>query len=220
MVKVSIYLFIGLFFKMGIAQTNKTLRFSLVINQKKLELNKTYLLLKDSITPRKLIFYISNIECLKNSKVIFKPKENYFLMDLENENLSKINLETKASFDSIRFNVGIDSLANASGAMNGVLDPINGMYWAWQSGYINFKFEGNSKNRSFQFHIGGYLSPYKTIKTLTFAVPKNKDVIDLLIDLDKFFKYVNLKELNNIMSPGEKAVELSDHYKDFILTKK
>ena len=49
---------------------------------------------------------------------------------------------------------------------------------------------------------------------------KNKDVIDLLIDLDKFFKYVNLKELNNIMSPGEKAVELSDHYKDFILTKK
>jgi hypothetical protein len=94
------------------------------------------------------------------------------------------------------------------------------MYWAWQSGYINFKFEGNSKNKSFQFHIGGYLSPYKTIKTLTFAVSKNRELIELQIDLEKFFKYVNLKELNNIMSPGEKAVELSDHYKDFILTKK
>lgn len=210
---------------MGIAQINKTLSFSLVKNKTKLEINKTYIIGDDSITPRKLNFYISHIECLKNSKVIFTPKEKYFLVDLESENYSKLNLETKLSFDSIRFNIGTDSLANVSGAMEGALDPINGMYWAWQSGYINFKFEGTiqdktSKNKSFQYHIGGYLAPYKTIKTLTYPVTKNKNVIELEIDLEKFFKYFDLKELNHIMSPGEKAVELSNHYKDFILIKK
>lgn len=26
--------------------------------------------------------------------------------------------------------------------MDGDLDPLNGMYWAWNSGYINMKIEG------------------------------------------------------------------------------
>lgn len=210
---------------MGLAQINKTLSFSLVKSKTKLKINKTFIIDDDSITPSKLTFYISHIECLKNSKVIFTPKEKYFLVDLESENNSKINLETTLSFDSIRFNIGTDSLANVSGAMDGALDPINGMYWTWQSGYINFKIEGTIqdktlKNKSFQYHIGGYLPPYKTIKTLTFPVTKNKNVIECQIDLEKFFKYVNLKELNHLMSPGEKAVELSNHYKNFILIKK
>ncbi len=218
------YLIFGSVLNTSFAQTTSILSFSLVKNKQKLFLNETCVIAKDSVTPSKLIFYISKIECLKNSKVVFRPSQNYHLVDLENESKSKINLETKLVFDSIRFNIGVDSLANVSGAMDGCLDPINGMYWAWQSGYINFKFEGSSsrcksKNKTFQFHIGGYLAPHKTLKTLTYP-SSIKSSVELVIDLEKFLQHLDLSELSTIMSPGDKAVELSNHYTDFILIKK
>ena len=59
----------------------------------------------------------------------------------------------------IYFQIGIDSLTNVSGDLDGDLDPALGMYWAWNSGYINMKLEGKSSScksvkKEFQFHIG------------------------------------------------------------------
>ena len=77
--------------------------------------------------------------------------------------------------DKIKFNLGIDSLTNVSGVMGGDLDPTKGMYWTWQSGYINFKMEGSSavcptRNHEFQFHIGGYQDPFYAMQTLELEV--------------------------------------------------
>ena len=104
-------------------------------------------------------------------KSLIKDTVKAHLIDVFEVDTLKINFK-KLDFKKIKmiqFNIGIDSLTNVSGALGGDLDPQKGMYWAWQSGYINTKIEGRSphcKNRknAFQFHIGGYLQPFYAIR--------------------------------------------------------
>lgn len=44
------------------------------------------------------------------------------------------------------FLLGVDSLTNVSGAFGGA-STIKGMYWAWNSGYINLKLKGAARIR-------------------------------------------------------------------------
>lgn len=116
------------------------------------------------------------------------------------------------------FHIGIDSATNVSGAMGGDLDPTKGMYWAWQSGYINVKIEGtssvcNTRNHEFQFHLGGYLPPHYALQTLHFPV-KNPQQIQIDIDIQKFLKNIDLARQNHIMSPSKEAVVLSKIFAD------
>lgn len=78
-------------------------------------------------------------------------------------------------YDAFRFNPGIDSLENVSGAFGGDLDPTKGMYWAWHSGDINFKLEGHSagcgsRDNAFQLRLGGYQAPHASLQTIHLAV--------------------------------------------------
>ncbi len=169
----------------------------------------------DSLSIETFRFYISNITLLKNGKVVYHSKSNCYLIDIE----KRLELEIKQKnlvFDAIKFNVGVDSTTNVSGAMGGDLDPMNGMYWAWQSGYINFKLEGTSKvcktrNNIFQFHIGGYQSPNATLQTINLPA-KNNSIIEINVALDQFLNGIDLKNANEIMSPGENAVKLAKLY--------
>ncbi|HXB42031.1 MAG TPA: MbnP family protein [Bacteroidia bacterium] len=178
--------------------------------------------LNDSLNIETFRFYVSNLTLLKNGKVVYTVKNKFHLIDIEKK-LSISFLVKKIDFDVIKFNIGIDSTTNVSGAMGGDLDPVNGMYWAWQSGYINFKLEGAGKvcatrNNIFQFHIGGYLNPYATLQTITLSL-KNKTEIDIKVDLEKFLNGIDLKNTNEIMSPGEKAVTLAKLYQTIFSVK-
>ena len=162
-----------------------------------------------------LRFYVSDFMLLKNDKIVYKPNANFNLIDLEKK-LQVVIANKNIIFDAIKFSIGIDSLTNVSGAMGGDLDPVNGMYWAWQSGYINFKLEGTSKvcdtrNNAFQFHVGGYMHPFRTIQTILQNV-KNPVNTVINIDLEKFINGIDLRSTNEIMSPGEKAVTLAKLY--------
>ncbi|MDN3675869.1 hypothetical protein QWY90_00740 [Flavobacterium paronense] len=82
--------------------------------------------------------------------------------------------------------------------MDGDLDPTKGMYWAWQSGYINIKIEGKStscktRNNEFQFHIGGYREPNYMMRKVEFNCNSN-DNITIAIDLKDFFSNINLAQ--------------------------
>ena len=101
---------------------------------------------------------------------------------------------------------------NTSGAHSGALDPSNGMFWSWQSGYINFKIEGLSpscvtRKNKFQFHIGGYQAPHNTLRRLSFIL--NKQTAQLNLNLEGFFERTKLAVDNQVMVPGEKANELA-----------
>ncbi len=88
------------------------------------------------------------------------------------------------------------------------------MYWTWQSGYINFKLEGKcsscaTRNHQFQYHLGGYTRGYNTYRQVTLAVD---DIAQMTIELrlDSIIDQLDSGDKCTIMSPGDRAVELSE----------
>ena len=132
----------------------------------------------------KFKYYIGEIH-LKNSQGKDYVSKDYFLIN-EDEELSKqvtLNQIPNGNYTSIRFILGVDSLHNCSGAQSGALDPLNAMFWAWNTGYIFLKLEGNSSASKspggiFEYHIGGYKQPSNCIRTIEFDLTKNPIIIN------------------------------------------
>ncbi len=162
-----------------------------------------------------LKFYVSNVTLLSKGKTVFTEQSSFHLIDATDNKASgfELKLPIGLTYDQISFNVGIDSLTNVSGAMGGDLDPTKGMYWTWQSGYINFKLEGISlecpaRKNKFQFHLGGYAHPYATVQNIELSIPQGDD-IKIQLDLNNFFAEVELAKTYQVMQPSTLAVELS-----------
>lgn len=162
-----------------------------------------------------LKFYISHIQFLKKGVVVLEEQNSFHLIDASRKKSLSINIHNNQNivFDQLKFNLGIDSICNVSGAMGGDLDPTKGMYWTWQSGYINFKLEGKSKmcatrNNEFQFHLGGYQQPFYNLQTMIFSVNEIKR-IQVIVDVKEIINQIDLSVHNHIMSPNKEAVMIS-----------
>ncbi|MBS1734667.1 MAG: hypothetical protein JST02_15340, partial [Bacteroidetes bacterium] len=96
----------------------------------------------EQYTISKLKYYISNLVFSGNGKD--QEADTYFLVNAANEsNAFDITLPA-GNYSSIQFLLGVDSIRNCSGAQTGALDPMNDMFWTWNSGYVMFKLEGSS----------------------------------------------------------------------------
>ena len=161
-----------------------------------------------------LRFYVTNVQLFQNNASVFHESESYHLIDIVEEgNSFTITYPEHFQFDNIQFDLGVDSLTNVSGVYSGDLNPTKGMYWTWQSGYINFKIEGkhpesNGRNNDVQFHLGGYLPGQLTLQALSFNCPQSAD-LKIQFDINSFLESMDLSTEHTIMSPGEKAVKLS-----------
>jgi hypothetical protein len=162
-----------------------------------------------------LKFYVSDFRFLKNNNIVLESKDLFLIIDASDPDSWNIDIPAKEdiAYDKVVFNLGIDSTTNVSGAMGGALDPSNGMYWTWQSGYINFKLEGKSKNcpaanNEFQFHLGGYQAPFNSLQTVSLLC-KGKDMVRIYLDVKKILDHIDLASLHHVMSPGREAVSLS-----------
>jgi hypothetical protein len=168
----------------------------------------------DSVKFGVLKFYVSGITFYDGGEKIYSEPGSFHLVDASDAASLVITVDAPGySFDSIGFNLGIDSITNNSGAMGGDLDPTKGMYWTWQSGYINFKLEGISnksvaRSNEFQFHLGGYSYPNNALRNLSFALRKRSSAI-IEIDLLNLFRQIDFSRHSHIMSPGVDAMELS-----------
>jgi len=188
-----------------------------VFQSQKLELNDKFYPLEngDSIQFETLRFYISDIRFYQKNNLVFREKNSYHLVDasLDSSLIINVNTNEELAFNSVRFYIGIDSTTNMSGALGGDLDPTKGMYWAWQSGYINFKLEGKSnrcktRNNEFMFHLGGYAAPFNSIQEVSIPI-RHTDVIQIALELDSFLSQINLATENSVMIPGAQAMRLS-----------
>lgn len=127
--------------------------------------------------------YISNVQFVQHGKIITEP-HSFHLIDFLDSAPVVFNIPAM-NYDSIYFTIGIDSAVQVKGVMDGALDPSNGMYWTWQSGYIHLKLEGTSnlcttRNHQFQYHIGGYRYPDNTCRIIRLRYsPGMKAGIDL-----------------------------------------
>lgn len=193
------------------------LRFQIEFQKQALVLHKTYRVGEDTITIEKLKFYVSHIALYQNEQLVKRINKEFHLVDLEDSTTlvldSKIN--TGLVFNQIKFTLGIDSVTQVSGALGGDLDPTKGMYWTWQSGYINFKLEGTAsncpaRNHQFQYHLGGYQYPFACWKDIALRVASTKP-ISIKLPVDEFLTHVQPQKNYEIMSPSIKALDLSHH---------
>jgi len=171
--------------------------------------------LGDSIQLETLRFYVSDPQLVMDNQQVVVATEQYYLVDAAVPGSLAIRFPqtVPSSRATLQFKLGIDSLTNVDGAKGGALDPINGLYWSWQSGYINVKIEGTSlacpaRNNRFQFHLGGYQAPNNSLQQVVMEVPTTS-VIRLKIDLGAYFNQVDVGEVYQIMSPSQKAVTLA-----------
>ncbi len=180
-----------------------------------LVLEKTYG--ADSLQITTLRFYLSNFRLLKGQKIVWAEPKSYHLVDAEMPNSTRFSfiLPENIDFDVLKCDLGIDSLTNTEGVKDGDLDPIKGMYWAWQSGYINLKLEGISRlcptrKNKFQFHIGGFLGNEYALQTLDF--PLNKAATHpfyLKFDVQQFLSTIDLKTQHTFTGPSAEAVGIA-----------
>ncbi len=178
-----------------------------------------------SYTVSKFRYYISNIILKKGDGTEFKAN-NYFLID-EDEPASKTISLTgvpEGDYTSIAFLLGVDSLHNCSGAQSGALDPVNGMFWAWNTGYIFLKLEGHadvstSPGHIFEYHIGGYKEPSNCIRKI--VIKKNLHLargtvnkITLKADVAAILKSPNKIDFSQLSSITDfhHATTIADNY--------
>ncbi|ASS47216.1 MAG: hypothetical protein A3D31_15325 [Candidatus Fluviicola riflensis] len=199
------------------AQTDWNVSFKPMMEKQPLVLNQIYTIKQDTFRIETLRFYISNISFLNEGKTVFTESAGYHLIDAEDSASYQIAFYSpkKLTYDQIQFNVGIDSVTNVAGVMGGDLDPTKGMYWSWQSGYINFKLEGwnpksTARKHEFQYHLGGYMTPYSALGTVRIMFDKKQSNHEITVQLALFLEQLNVTELPAIMSPGDRAVELSE----------
>lgn len=173
----------------------------------------------DSIQFENIRFYLSEIRFEMADGEQIKDPQKAHLIDIFEPTTLKIALNN-AHLNNVKkmyFNIGIDSLTSVTGALGGDLDPSKGMYWAWQSGYINMKIEGKSpqcKNRKneFQFHLGGYMQPFYGLKSVELPVNGlNNTVLTLKVDVSKFFQNIHISNQKSIMIPCKEAMQLADY---------
>jgi hypothetical protein len=169
----------------------------------------------DKLSITMLRCYISAITLWQDGERVWQEPASYHLIDAElPESLAlALHVPDGVRYNSIRFNLGIDSVTSTSGAHGGDLDPVKGMYWAWQSGYINFKLEGHSpvstaRRHQFQFHLGGYQSPYAAMQPIALAVQPAPQVV-ITMDVSRFLSGIDIAAQNSIMIPGAEAEALS-----------
>ena len=169
---------------------------------------------KNHVSVTVMKWYVSRLRCYRNGKLVFEDAGNY-LIDMNNKTslVRETAISADTAFDEIRFNFGIDDTINNEGVGEGDLDPTKGMYWTWQSGYINMKLEGAYQSgskpaESFEFHLGGFLKPYAAFQEVTIHRNASPNLI-ITADVKKFFEALVPDEMQSVMSPGEKAVALS-----------
>lgn len=167
----------------------------------------------------KLRYYISNISWVKPVKTV--SLVNAFAAD-------SISIKVRpGKYNTLSFLIGVDSITNTRGAQSGSLDPLNDMYWTWNSGFVSWKIEGMSDSSKadlnrIEQHIGGYKSPYTTMRTIQLDLAKPLLIksnalqhVYIVCNLDNYWK----GNFNNsigtypvIVTAGPLASALADNF--------
>jgi len=156
--------------------------------------------------------YISGVVINYEDGTSFKEENSYHLLNftIKEEAQIVLNVDASKQISSLEYAIGTDSLINVSGAYDGDLDPIHGMYWAWNSGYINFKVEGERNNESFSYHIGGYANPNPTFRKKKYEVSQSSNAYLFTIDIGKILQSELAQGLSHLMSPGVNSSKFAD----------
>jgi hypothetical protein len=187
----------------------------------------------ETFSVTKLKYYLSNFELLRNGQVKYKLEDGYFLVDESNQASTVLELPQvpPGDYDQVRFLIGVDSARNVSGAQTGALDPANGMFWTWSTGYIFYKLEGKSPasanvDSTFNYHIAGFRESNNTNSLRWVELSFNGSLltvngsreaeIHIFADHLRFFdgppNQMMITGNYNVMTPGLRAQDFANNY--------
>jgi hypothetical protein len=181
-------------------------------------------------------YYVSNFSLTTTSGQEVALTPEYFLVNEENDSTKLITLQKLPSgtYRSITFLLGVDSARNNSGAQTGALDPVNGMFWTWNSGYVMAKLEGTSPVSTMpanliEFHIGGFKGANNSLRTVQLSFPSPVELgqnghagFKITADAYTWFDQPNrisFQQLASCTSPGAQAAAIADNYKSMFTIK-
>ena len=179
-------------------------------------------------------YYISNITLSKSDGTSWTQPESYFLLKSNDPAslLLSIAEVPAGDYTGMTFSIGVDSIRNVSGAQTGALDPANGMFWAWNTGYVFIKAEGTCSASAmggvFEYHIGGFQNANNTncIRTVSHAfggatmtiAPNTAPQIHMAVDLSRLFNGSNdslsVAATPMIHMPGAGAVNTANRFQE------
>ena len=102
---------------------------------------------------------------------------------------------------------GVDSAIQVGGVGTGALDPLRGMYWTWQTGYVQWKMEGairvDGVESPLELHLGGFDGATKAQAMLSdyLVYPTTNSVIAQW-DLSPFIAQILDQKKYGVMSPS------------------
>ena len=177
----------------------------------------------DTVTPYRLKYYISAIRAISadGRSVILSPE--HYLVDADDSASQVISLKDPGfPIASLSFAVGVDSIRNVSGVQTGALDPLHGMFWTWNSGYVMAKLEGRSPSsrvagQQFTYHVGGYRDENNTRRIIQLHLPDGSNHQNIIVaaDINAWFSgkhNIRISSAPICHSPGELAMRLADNY--------
>lgn len=186
---------------------------------------------KEEYTPTAFKFYVHDfIMTNTDSGKVFKPGvDKYYLVDFADSASTEIKISIQPYvYNFLSFTVGVDSARNVSGAQTDALDPANGMFWSWNTGYIMAKLEGTSPKSSqagkFEYHIGGFSGAENVIKKVDLLFPFQNNLelkpggeSRMFIHCDANDWFVNTWDIKIadhpvINSPGPLATQVAENY--------
>ena len=184
---------------------------------------------KENFTISRLKYYISNISLQTTDKKINIEKNSYHLINEEDAGSKSFELfMTPDKYETISFLIGVDSLKNVSGAQTDAVDPLHGMFWTWNTGYIMFKLEGTSPqstkvNNKMEYHIGGFSGVNNVLRTvkLNFVespiILTKQKITEIIIQVDiaKIWSAINKLTISQTpvcTTSGALAVSIADNY--------
>jgi hypothetical protein len=141
-----------------------------------------------------LKYYISYITLVNDQGVSVEVYEHKLIDALNTANNSiSVKDFPDGNYTSIVFHVGVDHNHNHTGDQPGDLDPINGMLWTWNTGYIFFKHEGyytksDGTTEALTYHLGTDPTYTEVTLPLSFSLNKETKNIKLLFNLNDLYR--------------------------------
>lgn len=182
----------------------------------------------DSFAVSKFNYYISNVQLMNGASLAYTEPNSYHL--LQQSDLTSMNWDMTVpvgKYTGVIFTLGVDSAHNVSGAQSGALDPSNGMFWSWNTGYIMLKFEGNSPkapttNGFLQMHCGGYSGSYSSIRTVSLpfvdsaitVTSSREPHVHVNADIQKLLSsptVVDFSQMYSFMTPNKQSAILASN---------
>jgi hypothetical protein len=185
----------------------------------------------DTITIDIFKYYVTNIKLTDDDGNVYSVPDSYYLINAANTSSQTITLSgiPGAHYTNMTFLLGVDSARNVSGAQTGALDPANGMFWTWSTGYIMAKMEGTSPqstaaSNSVTFHLGSFSGANSALRWISIPLTTHLSVtstgnplITIKADASEWFKTpttLDLATTNNVMMPGATSVSIVNNYSD------